>query len=235
MYESLHQEVSTPFGYADPSLNKEKGPTQRYNRIYHASSHDATQEQLFNIRPAESAYHQVIDASIDFNSRQPLDASSVAATRNDPASLSDLSLDAHALSRDRRTSFLDQPLVTKNLLYPQPSQSSNGAANWGPGLHYSNLSIAYPEDAFSSFIDTIGVPSNPFDPSYQPIPDWALDLPYLSRHRLLNPQRSRSGSAAEELGLQSTSWASRVPSVQPQEQQLELPHIHRRSVPNDAA
>jgi hypothetical protein len=134
--------------------------------------------------------------------------------------------------------FLDQPVLTKDLLHPQPNQGPSGASTWAHGVHYPDFSIPYTEDEFSNFVDTIGFPSNPFDPSYQPVPDWPSEAPYAPHASLSDSQRTRTDvadSRAEELDPQATPWASRMPSVQPQDQQPDLPHTHRRSVPNDVA
>jgi hypothetical protein len=134
--------------------------------------------------------------------------------------------------------FLDQPVLTKDLLHPQPNQGPSGASTWAHGVHYPDFSIPYTEDEFSNFVDTIGFPSNPFDPSYQPVPDWPSEAPYAPHASLSDSQRTRTDvadSRAEELEPQATPWASRMPSVQPQDQQPDLPHTHRRSVPNDVA
>jgi hypothetical protein len=212
----------------------ERDLLKRHNRIYHASSYDAPQAQSSNIGPDGSVTHRFFRASIEPDGRQISDASSAEITRDHSVSLQDSTPGALTLSHERHASLHDQPLLTTGLLNQQPGQGLSGPTTWNRGLNYSNFSKSYTEDEFSKFIDAIAFPKNPYDPSYQPVPNWASDGSYPTYHNLLDQQGSRpdaTESAAEELELQVTSWASRSLSVQPQEQRLELSQTHRRSVP----
>lgn len=88
---------------------------------------------------------------------------------------------------------------------------------WSPGLEYGGLS-SYMEDDFSNFVDGIGFPSNPFSPSYQPVPDWPSEQPIIMHAEPAMPQRAHqaaSDALPEDFDVEVTPWVSRVPSVQP--------------------
>jgi Fungal specific transcription factor domain len=75
------------------------------------------------------------------------------------------------------------------------------------------------EDDFSNFVDSIGFPSNPFSPSYQPVPDWPSELPLITQAEASVSQRAHQNAPdalPEDFDVEATPWASRASSVQPQ-------------------
>lgn len=208
---------------------------KRHHRIYHG--HNSTPGQSSSAAANENTGHHFVSAKTAHNALQVPGSSCTETINSGSEPFHDPGLTAFALSQDGHTSFLDQPIPSTELGPLQPDQDLNSAAIWAPGLDYSAFSISYAGDEFSSFVDSIGFPSNPFDPSYQPVPDWPSEPSYSSHADISNPQRTHPAAAdtgVEEFDLEATPWASRLPSVQP-EQQLDHPKHHRQAVPTDVA
>ena len=141
-------------------------------------------------------------------------------------------------NHDRQALFIHQPHLSTDLLPQQSNHDLSGATVWNPTLDYHNFSLAYARDEFSNFVDSIGFPSNPFDPSYQPVPDWP-SAPTQSSHANFSHDQplhtEASDTGVDELDPETTPWTSRMPSVQPQEQHPDHLTTRARFMSTDVA
>ena len=209
---------------------------KRHDRIYH--NQDITQAGTSNSTAVENARHQFFGASTAQSALQLPTLSSTETISDVTVSFSGPSPDSVATGHDGTALSIQQPHVSTDILPRQSNHELHGAPIWNPALDYHSFSLAYARDEFSNFVDSIGFPSNPFDPSYQPIPDWPLESTYNSNSDLPHQQQLRAEApniGVDELDPETTPWASRMPSVQPQEHHPDQLTTRRQFMSNDVA
>jgi hypothetical protein len=206
---------------------------KRHDRIYH--NQDITQAESI---PLENARHQFFGARTALCAVQLPTLSSTETISDGTVSFPGPSPNSVAPRHDGPALSVRQPHLSTDIFPQQSNHELHGAPIWTPALDYHSFSLAYARDEFSNFVDSIGFPSNPFDPSYQPIPDWPSESTYNSHADLSHQQQLLAEApniGVDELDPETTLWASRMPSVQPQEQHPDQLTTRRHFVSNDVA
>lgn len=98
-----------------------------------------------------------------------------------------------------------------------PSDVCSSSGQFESFIHQLDTEVGSTAHDFTSFIDSIPIPTHPFSPTYQPLPtffsDWSFPTP--SSHENDNQSHEESSPFREDSAL--SRFGSRLPSLQPEE------------------